>query len=40
MEYHRIQAGLGPLGAQPDPSLPGSDLRFMLIEGPGIWRWK
>ena len=40
LEYHRIEAGLGPLGAQPDTSLPGNDLRFMFMLGPGIWRWK
>jgi hypothetical protein len=40
LEHHRTHPGLGPLGAQPDPSLPASDTRFMIMLGPGIWRWK
>lgn len=40
MEHHRVQPGLGPLGAPGDPALPTSDTRFMLMLGPGIWKWK
>jgi hypothetical protein len=39
-EHHRVQPGLGPLGAPGDPSLPVQDTRLMLMLGPGIWRWK
>lgn len=39
MEHHRIQPGLGPPGAQPNAELPTNDTRFMLMFGPGIWRW-
>jgi len=40
LEHHRVQPGLGPLGAPGDPSLPAQDTRFMFMLGPGIWRWK
>ncbi|MFZ0544805.1 MAG: hypothetical protein WAM60_05180 [Candidatus Promineifilaceae bacterium] len=39
LEHHRIQSGLGPLGAAPNTSLPTNDTRFMLMLGPGIWQW-
>jgi hypothetical protein len=39
MEHHRIQPGLGPLGAAPTADLPTNDTRFMLMLGPGIWQW-